>query len=425
MFARLIKNLSSLKLTVVLLALGLVLIFLGTLAQVHEGLYNAQTRFFKSWFVMGVTVFNVKLPWLVLPGGYTIGSALFASLVAAHFTRFQWTWRKSGIFMTHLGVILLLLGQLGTDILSTESAMRLEEGETKNYSEDFHANELVFINKSLPDEDEVIAIPESLVAAKGEITHPQLPFKIRVKEYWPNAAVEKAVEGSQPPMAVVPKVTDGIGKLAWVFPMPVTTDMESRNVPSATVEIVAGNESKGTWLVTSQKAIQQTIEHAGKTWEFALRFQRHYKPYSLTLLNFTHDRYPGTDLPKDFRSRVRIDHPAKNETRETEIYMNNPLRYAGLTFYQLQMVDEQSAREMMARNPGQKITPYSTFQVVKNPSWLTPYFACLLVGAGLAVQFLIHLVEFAQKRKSPATATASPAKAVKNQPRKNAEDAKK
>ena len=73
-----IKFLSSLKLTVALLALGLMLIFVGTLAQVHEGLYNAQVRFFKSWFVIGVTAFNVKLPWLVLPGGYTLGLALLA-----------------------------------------------------------------------------------------------------------------------------------------------------------------------------------------------------------------------------------------------------------------------------------------------------------------------------------------------------------
>lgn len=423
--SRLIKFLSSLKLTVVLLALGLVLVFIGTLAQVHEGLYNAQARFFKSWFVVGATLFGVKLPWLILPGGYTIGSALFASLVTAHFTRFHWSWRRSGIFMTHLGVILLLLGQLGTDMLSTESAMRLLAGETKNYSEDFHACELALINQSLPDEDEVVAIPERFVAAKGEIKHPQLPFTVKVKEYWPNSAVEEATSGNKPPVAVVPNVTAGYGKKVWVFPLPVTQDMESRNIPSATVEVFAGTESKGIWLVTAQSSASQSFEIDGKPWGLALRFKRYYKPYSITLLDFTHDRYPGTDLPKDFRSRIRIDHPAKAERRETEIYMNNPLRYAGLTFYQLQMVDEQTAREAMARNPGEKVTPSSTFQVVKNPSWLTPYLACVMVGLGLAVQFLIHLVEFARKRAAPATTTASTTKAKSNPPRKNAEVAKK
>jgi len=34
---------------------------------------------------------------------------------------------------------------------------------------------------------------------------------------------------------------------------------------------------------------------------------------------------------------------------------------------------------------------------VRNPSWLTPYLSCALVGAGLLVQFLSHLLGFALK----------------------------
>ena len=37
-------------------------------------------------------------------------------------------------------------------------------------------------------------------------------------------------------------------------------------------------------------------------------------------------------------------------------------------------------------------------QVVRNPSWLTPYVACVMVAAGLVIQFLSHLVGFAKKR---------------------------
>ncbi len=410
---RLLKTLSSLRLTVILLVLGLVLIFVGTLAQVHEGLYNAQVRYFKSWVIIGVTLFGTKMPWLILPGGYTLGSVLLVNLTVAHFTRFKWTWRKSGIFMTHLGIILLLLGQLGTDILSTESAMRLEEGETKNYSEDFHANELVFVNKSLPNEDEVVAIPESFMQGKGELKHPQLPFTVKVKEYWPNSfltnfgpfiAESLAKEGF-----VRPTADQGIGPKVMVLPMPVVTAMDSRNIPSAVIEVTAGGAVKGAWLVSSQTSAKQVVEHDGKSWEMALRFKRHYKPYSFTLMDFTHERYPGTDLPKDFRSRVRVVNPSKNEDREVEIFMNNPLRYDGMAFYQASF------------EPGDTVT---VLQVVKNPSWLTPYLACLMVGLGLTVQFMIHLVEFTRKRMNPTTATTD-VKAKNNQPRKNAEVAKK
>jgi len=413
---RLLKILSSLRLTVILLVLGLVLIFVGTLAQVHEGLYNAQVRYFKSWVIIGVTLFGTKMPWLILPGGYTLGSVLLVNLTVAHFTRFKWTWRKSGIFMTHLGIILLLLGQLGTDILSTESAMRLEEGETKNYSEDFHANELVFVNKSLPNEDEVVAIPESFMQGKGELKHPQLPFTVKVKEYWPNSfltnfgpfiAESLAKEGF-----VRPTADQGIGPKVMVLPMPVVTAMDSRNIPSAVIEVTAGGAVKGSWLVSSQTSAKQVVEHDGKSWEMALRFKRHYKPYSFTLMDFTHERYPGTDLPKDFRSRVRVVNPSKNEDREVEIFMNNPLRYDGMAFYQASF------------EPGDTVT---VLQVVKNPSWLTPYLACLMVGLGLTVQFMIHLVEFTRKRMNPTAAATTDvkAKAKNNQSRKNAEVAKK
>jgi hypothetical protein len=126
-------------------------------------------------------------------------------------------------------------------------------------------------------------------------------------------------------------------------------------------------------------------------------------------MDFTHERYPGTDLPKDFRSRVRVVNPSKNEDREVEIFMNNPLRYDGLAFYQASF------------EPGDTVT---VLQVVKNPGWLTPYFACLMVGLGLTVQFGIHLAGFVQKRMNPTPAPG--AKAGKSsQPQKGAEAAKK
>jgi hypothetical protein len=73
--------------------------------------------------------------------------------------------------------------------------------------------------------------------------------------------------------------------------------------------------------------------------------------------------------------------------------MNNPLRYAGLTFFQYQMAaDEMVAREGQRRS--------STFQVVRNPSWLTPYLSCIIVALGLCWQFGYHLVGFVKRRNA-------------------------
>jgi cytochrome c biogenesis protein ResB len=87
---------------------------------------------------------------------------------------------------------------------------------------------------------------------------------------------------------------------------------------------------------------------------------------------------------------VRIENPATHESREVDIFMNNPLRYGGLTFFQFQM-----GRDQMDESRGT-----SALQVVRNPSWLTPYVGCALVGGGLVIQFLMHLVGFIKKRKS-------------------------
>src|SRR2546425_7273682 len=132
MLDRLFKSLTSLRLTVVLLCAGLLLVFVGTLAQVHEGLYQAQTRYFKSWFVWRPTIGDYQWP-ILLPGGYLLGTLLIVNLLAAHAKRFKFTKKKIGIVLVHAGVVCLLLGQLLTDAFSSESAMRLSEGEAKNY----------------------------------------------------------------------------------------------------------------------------------------------------------------------------------------------------------------------------------------------------------------------------------------------------
>ena len=150
---RLIKFFTSLKLTIVCLAFAILLVFFGTLAQVDEGLYLAQSRWFRSFWVV-----NEHLGWFyvpIFPGGYLIGGLLLINLIAAHLARFTLSWRKSGILLIHFGLILLLLGQLLTDLFSTESSMRLRVGETRDYSEDFRANELVVIDTTNPREDQL------------------------------------------------------------------------------------------------------------------------------------------------------------------------------------------------------------------------------------------------------------------------------
>ena len=374
---RLLAAISSLRLTFACLLLACLLVFVGTLAQVEEGLYQAQARYFRSLLVFWSPAAGWKIP--VFPGGYLLGGVLLINLITAHVRRFRFTWHKTGIHVIHAGLVLLLLGQLATDFWSRETVLWLRPGETKNYSEDPQASELVVVDRTELDYDTVYAIPETRLAPGREIRDARLPLILRVKEYWPNAFLTNG------PMAGarLSGATAGLLKDAQVLPLPRTYRLDERNVPGAVVELRAGDAPLGSWLVSSQARADQTVAVSNRTYHVGMRFTRAYTPYAITLLEFTHEKYKGTDIPKHFASRVRLDNPGANEKRETTIFMNNPLRYDGATYYQASFA------------PGDTAT---MLQVVRNPGWLTPYVSCGLVGLGLVLQFTMHLTRFVRRR---------------------------
>jgi hypothetical protein len=347
MLERLYRIFTSLKLTVTLLGLGLVLVFWGTMAQVHLGLYRAQNEFF------------------------------LLNLILAHFRYYQPGQRKLGIVMIHLGVVMLLVGQLLTDLFSTESLLHLRHGETKNYSEAPRQFELAVVDTTDPVSDRVVAISARRLRKGGDLRHAGLPFTIRVRRFYGNSSLTDKPEPGYEEVSAAPGI--------WWRPLPHQTETDKRDMPSAIVELLAPQGSLGEFLVSAYLTRPHSFRYGGRSYSMILRNERFYKPYSIQLVEFRHDKYPGTDIPKNFSSRVRLQRPDTGEDREVLIYMNNPLRYHGETYYQASFdADDQG----------------TVLQVVRNPSWLTPYFSCVLVAAGLIVQFASHLISFARKRNA-------------------------
>jgi hypothetical protein len=374
-----LRVLSSLGLTVTLLGLSMVLIFVATLDQVDLGIYTVQEKWFRSWIVVH---FYGKIGFLY-PGGYTLGFLLLFNLIAAHATRFKLSWKKSGIFLTHFGLILLLLGEFFTGILQEDFQMRIDEGQTKSYSESFRLNELAIIDATDPKTDRVTAIPEIIVAGQRHISHSSLPFRIEVKAYYPHAAMQIREKAANP----VPQLaTAGFGRQFGVtpFPRPKSDDL---TLPAAYVELIGTEGSLGTYLVSAMSPQPESLSYADKTWQLSFRVQREYKPFSLHLIEVTHDIYPGSDIPKNFASLVRLRTDDGREDQKFKIYMNNPLRFGGFTFYQYQM---DSANKS------------TVLQVVRNPTWQMPYVACTLMALGLIIQFSISLFAFGKKRSRAA-----------------------
>lgn len=382
MIRKIVDLITSLKLTIVCLAAAMALIFAGTVAQVHLGIHEAQERYFQSMFVWWPPEGSgFRIP--IFPGGHLIGAVLLINLIAAHAKRFRWTWRKLGIHLTHAGLIIMLAGGLFTDLFAVESYVQLAGGDAKNYSEDRRRVELAVIDTSSNDLDQVTAIPDNVLRHNRTIDHWSLPFRIVVRNYYENSRLKMLSQAEDGARQIADQ---GPGSMIAVEPAPRETGVDGRDVASAAVEILPKEGgSLGTWLVSDALGAPQAFACGGRTWMIALRPVRYYKPYSVTLQKFTHDKYAGTEIPKNFSSRVTLIDPERAVNRDVLIYMNHPLRYRGETFYQAGFQKDDSA---------------TILQVVHNPSFIAPYVACVIVAAGLLVQFGFHLVAFARQRRN-------------------------
>lgn len=359
---------ASLELTIVAMVALMVLVVACTLAQVHLGTFGAVKAYIRSTFVYWAPP---QASWRVpiFPGGALVGVVLLGNLMAAHWLRLERSWRKAGMWIIHLGLILLFAGEFVTAAFQTDSQLAVEEGQTKSYSEEARRMELVLLDTSDPAQDKVYAVPQELLSRGGDIKDPRLPVTLSVRRYLPNSSLEKA----DAPGGLA---TQGVGLSVAAFEAPPVSRDDEVNRVAAYVEVKEGGKSLGTWLLSNGLGAPQGFSLAGRSYSMAIRPVRHYFPFTLTLADFRHDVYPGTDIPKNFSSLVRLAHPAKGQDREVLISMNNPLRYEGKTFFQSSFGKNDTL---------------SIFQVIENPGWQLPYISCVLVAAGLLIHFLSRL----------------------------------
>lgn len=388
---------ASLRLTVVLLALAILVVFFGTLDQVKWGVRHAQDIYFESFVawtpifalikMMFTQVYDVELARakIPLPGGSLLGLLLIINLVCAHFRHFKPRWKHLGISVLHGGLVLLLFSGFLVGFMQEESQMWIDEGARSNYSQSIYDNELVLIDTSGPDTDRVTAVPQSLLKDGAEIPLANLGVRLRILDFMPNSGLLRLAENPGfPATAADSGVAVHMGLTAMEKPRTFTE--REVNTATAIVEVWQGDQRLGCWLVSNvlddERFPPQRIEINGQSYIIALRFERTYYPFWLELENFTHEKYPGTDIPKHFASDVRLVDPERGENRPVKIYMNHPLRYRGLTFYQASFGPQEES---------------TMLQVVANPAYLLPYLAVALVGLGMTIHFIQRLVNFASK----------------------------
>ena len=378
--------LASYGLACVLFLLLLLLTYLGTLYQTGHGLYQAQEKYFASFFLVHDAFGVVPIP---LPGGYLVSAILFLNLLCGAIIQAHKGWNRIGIFIAHLGICVLLIGSFISFEFALGGHMTLYEGESADSFVSYSDWEMAV---SAADGTTEYVIPESGFArARGggsvDLGFGSEPLVLTVRGYAENAVPQ-------------PASGDGAGIVDGFRLMEQPLDAEEgRNLPGAyvtTVDPATGAPREGiVWGGTRSPLV---LEAGGRKWAIALQKREWQLPFTIKLENFTRELHPGTQMPSEFKSEVtKIE---GGVAQKTVIAMNEPLRHAKYTFYQTSWGPPDAP-------PGTPL--YSVFSVTRNPVEQFPLYACVIITIGLTLHFLQRLLRYLRREAKLARAVASAA----------------
>ena len=114
----------SYGLACVLLFFLFLLTLLGTFAQVDEGLFAVQKRYFESWYLL-----QPAGPLVIpLPGGALCMGLLALNLLVGGLVRIRKNASTAGILVVHVGMAVMLVAALVKWKFSEDGFLRLYEG---------------------------------------------------------------------------------------------------------------------------------------------------------------------------------------------------------------------------------------------------------------------------------------------------------
>lgn len=358
-----IKFLSSSRITVGCLFLLFVLTFWGTIAQVQQGLYAAQDRFFNSFYFLAAG-------FIPVPGAQLVLWVFFINLIcsmALTFRKYS-QWVNVGLLITHLGLIIYFVAAFMIFHVSQESNVHLAEGESTNVSTAYQDWELAFWTDEGP-EHQVTAIDAKDFKPGYQIPFSKRDFTMTVNQYYANcdAFNDSSVHLNTP-------ILNETG-ITLLTPKPNDKEKEG-NIAGGSFNLSVGSKMYTLFLYGAE-AKPTLAAFSGQKYYFILRHKRFPLPFTIRLDHFKAEFHPGTEMAKSYESLVTIN--TGGLERQVRIYMNNPLRYKDYTLYQASYdTDSSTGRQ------------YSTLAVVKNFARILPYIACFVVFFGLALHFLIQ-----------------------------------
>ncbi|MCR4337481.1 MAG: cytochrome c biogenesis protein ResB, partial [Candidatus Omnitrophica bacterium] len=357
----LVQRLSSLRITLTCLFLLFVLTLWGTVAQVYQGLYLAQHKFFYSLFFLAGGFFP-------FPGAQLVLWVLFVNLFCATMVRFKARWESLGIWIIHAGLLTYFFAAFVTFHLAEESNLTLMEGQSSNVSSAYHQWELS-IWKDSPITRQVIAFDDTFLKSQKILTVDEWDLKIVPQVFYSNSQAFRETEATK-----IPSINDsGIG----VLKPSVWNKEPEKNIPGGIFKVLDKSENQeiGDVLLYGGEGKPTQILVGDQKYFFQLRRKKYVLPFVLQLKDFRKELHPNTEIARSYQSLVEIQDRQMN--REVLISMNEPLRYKDFTFYQASYSIDAMGRES------------STLAVVKNAGRILPYISAFITFLGLVVHFFV------------------------------------
>lgn len=378
------RVIASTRTSCILFLLLLLLTFYGTLYQVEHGLYPAQQKYFASFILIHWAFGFIPLP---MPGGYLVLAALFVNLLCGALFRIRAGWANGGVWIAHLGILMLLASAFVAHECAESGYMLLHEGDRAAYFEHYRSWEVVAsAGKNGQDETPLVVLGKRLEMLDRHTTidRSNLPFTLMVNRYFehcdripsaPNVAPDTPIVGGYRLLPLAPHA-DG-----------------ERNTPGAHITLHPKDSGESCEaLLWGGPSSPATFSAAGKTYSISLRRQRYELPFRLTLDAFTHEMHPRSSMPKEFKSSITKEQDGVRQA--ISITMNEPFRDQGYTFYQ---------SSWGVSGEGESAKPYTVLAVVRNPAERWPLYACLVITLGMALHFVYRLSSYltAEARQRP------------------------
>lgn len=341
----------------------MILLVLGTVAQKDLGLYRAVEIFINSWILW--------IGPIPTPGGLTTLSIIFLALLIKFIFYSPWAWKKTGTILTHLGVLILLIGGVITAITNQEGFMIIPEGETVESVADYQDRILLIKKDGAASTDFIF----SDLQKGDEFIYENVKFKVLMR--CDNCNV-RAPSGEY-------KNLSGLAENMEIFTIP-----DEKNIEANFSGLIFGTKTQDqkdftTYLVMED--VRRVPEIKTKDGLLTLYIERIQTPlpFAVTLKDFRKIDYAGTNKAQEFESDLIIQDG--DVEWPVTIRMNEPLRYKGYSFYQSSF-DQMDGREVTVLN------------VVKNSGQIFPYISTLIIFVGLLLHLIIRLSTQRKQRKT-------------------------